>query len=94
MRANDSANFRNISATPDPFPLDGGCYVVDAIATWGGGSLTLQRQGPDGATYITAATALSADGTSGAIALPKGVYKLSIATATAVFVSVLPIPGE
>ncbi len=95
MRAHDSAGpFRNISVTPDAFPLDGGCYAIDVIATWNSGNVTLQRQGPDGNTYITAATALSADGTSGAIALPKGIYKLAITTATAVFMSVLPIPGE
>jgi len=95
MRAHgDAVNFRNISTTPDPFKLDGGCYVVDVIGTWNSGSVTLQRQGPDGATYLTATTALSADGTSGAVALPAGTYRLLVTTATAVFVSVLPIPGE
>ncbi len=95
MRAHgDGVNFQNISATPAVFPLDGGCYAIDVIATWNSGSVTLQRQGPDGATYLTATTALSADGTSGAVALPKGIYRLLVTTATAVFVSVLPIPGE
>jgi hypothetical protein len=54
----------------------------------------LQRLGPDGATFITAATALSANGTSGSIALPPGVYKLAVASASALSVSVIRIPAE
>jgi hypothetical protein len=95
MRAHgDGVNFQNIAATTAAFPLDGGCYALDVIATWNSGSVTLQRQGPDGATFITATTALSADGSSGAVALPKGIYRLLVTSATAVFASVLPIPGE
>src|SRR5262245_35114300 len=98
MRAHDGVGgvgFQNISATPAAFQLMGGAYVIDVIATWNStGTVTLQRLGPDGNTYITAATALSADGTSGSIALPAGTYRLAIATATAVFAAVLPIPGE
>ena len=97
MRAHDGiggVGFRNISATTDPFQLVGGVYVVDAIGTWNSGTLTLQRLGPDGNTYITALTALSADGASAATALPAGTYRLAIATATAVFVSVARVPGE
>lgn len=94
MRAPESVAFKNISATPAAFTLSGGVYVLDAVATWGGGSLTLQRLGPDGSTLLDAATALTANGTSGAIALPPGSYRLTIATATAVYVTVVRVPGE
>jgi hypothetical protein len=76
MRAHDSVNFQNISADTANFALNGGAYVFDAVGNFNSGSATLQRLGPDGATFITAATALSAVGTSGSIALPPGTYKL------------------
>lgn len=94
MRAHESFNFQNISATTDSFMLQGGAYVLDAVGNFNGGSATLQRQGPDGATFITAATALSAVGTSGSLALPPGTYKIALATATGLSVSVIRIPAE
>ncbi len=95
MRAHgDGITFANISATPASFSLGGGVYVIDAIAAWGGGSVTLQRLGPDGGTYLTAVTALTADGVSAATALPPGTYRLLITTAAGVYVAVLPIAGE
>lgn len=94
MRALDGVHFSNISATPAAFNLRGGVYALDVIATWGGGSVTLSRLGPDGSTYLTAATALTANGTSGGVALPPGTYELIIATATAVYASLTRIPGE
>lgn len=94
MRGTESFKAANIAVTPAAFVLQGGVYCLDAIATWGGGSLTLTRLGPDGSTYMTAATALTADGSSGAIALPPGTYKFTIATATAVYASLTRIPGE
>jgi hypothetical protein len=36
-------SYSNISATPASFILRGGNYGVTAKATWGGGSVTLQR---------------------------------------------------
>lgn len=99
MRAHESINssggtaWSNISATPPDFSLMGGVYALDAIGT-GWGTVTLTRQGPDGSTYITAATALSANGTSGAISLPPGIYRLVIATTTAVYATLTRIPGE
>jgi hypothetical protein len=94
MRAHDSVNFQNISADTANFVLTGGAYVLDANGNFNSGTVTLQRLGPDGATFITAATALSANGTSGSIALPPGVYKLAVASATALYVSVIRIPAE
>ena len=40
---NENYYFSNISATPTSFNLKGGLYGVVASATWGGGSVTLQR---------------------------------------------------
>lgn len=86
----EQASFSNISATPASFTLRGGCYGVMANATWGGGSLTLQRLSVDGATYVTVMTAFSADGYASAN-LPGGTYRLLVATATAIYVDVTSI---
>lgn len=95
MRAHESFNYNSQTAvSSDNFPLLGGAYVLDAVANFNSGTITLQRLGPDGVTFITAATALSANGTSGSIALPPGVYKLLVASATALSVSVIRIPAE
>ena len=76
--------FSNIDATPAAFQLKGGQYAVSVIATWGGGSATLQIRAADGSTYVTALTAFTANGFS-TVYLPAGTYKLTIATATGVY---------
>ncbi len=93
----DGQKFENISATTSPFTLVGGAYALDAVATWGGGNVTLQRLGPDGATWINAdatAISLTANGTSGAVALPGGSYRIAVTTATGVYASLNRCPGE
>ncbi len=95
MHATDGFSWVSPTATSSgTFTLDGGAYIMDAVAAWNSGSITLQRLGPDGSTYITAATALSADGTSGGIVLSKGTYKFLVASASALSVSVVRVPGE
>lgn len=95
MRSQEGFKHSALGATSsDSFALQGGVYVMDAIATWNAGSITLQRLGPDGATYMNAATGLSADGTTGALTLPAGTYKFTVATATGLWVSISRIPGE
>lgn len=95
MRAPDGFSYSSLgNANSDSFKLVGGAYAMDAIASWGGGSLTLQRLGPDGATFITAATALTADGTTGSLALPPGTYRILATTAAGIWVSISRIPGE
>jgi hypothetical protein len=84
----ENFSYSNISATPASFVLRGGNYGVTAKATWGGGSVTLQRLSPDGSTYVTAMTAFSADGYGNAN-LPGGAYRLLVATATAIYVDVV-----
>jgi hypothetical protein len=67
----------NISTTSSPFTLQGGKYAMDVIGT-SFGSVTLQRLGPDGSTYVTAATAVVANGAA-TLDLAPGVYKLTLA---------------
>ena len=95
MRAPQSVWFQNIAATPADFVLYGGVYILDVIGTFGGaGAVTLSRRGPDGSTYMTSATAITANGSSGAIALPPGTYRLVVADTTALYASLVRIPGE
>lgn len=83
--------YDNISATPaTPFTLRGGNYGVTAKATWGGGSVTLQRLSRDATTYVTVLTAFTADGYA-SVNLPSGTYRLLVATATAIYVDVVGI---
>lgn len=73
------------STDSDPFELTAGIWAADFSATWGGGTVTLQKLAGDGSTYVTALTAWTANGTAFGY-IPKGTYKLAITTATAVYV--------
>jgi hypothetical protein len=86
----ETVSFVNVAVTPASFALHGGQYAVTVHATWGGGSLTLQRLAADGLTYVTCLTAFSADGYA-TVNLPPGTYQLTIATATAVYVDVTSV---
>jgi hypothetical protein len=70
-------SFSNISVTSGAFVLYGGEYAVDVIGSTFG-TVTLQRLGPDGSTWLTALTAFAANGTANAD-LPPGTYKLALA---------------
>lgn len=85
--------FSNISATPTSFTLRGGNYGVTVSATFGGGSVTLQRLAADNATYVTCLTAFTAAGYA-SVNLPSGTYRLAIATATAVYADVVSIASQ
>lgn len=87
----DGYKAENISASTAAFPLLGGLYGVDVVATFGGGSVTLQRLSADGSTYVTALTAFTAAG-YGTVYLPPGSYRLTVATASAIYASVTRIP--
>ncbi|MCK1706119.1 hypothetical protein IVA86_33140 [Bradyrhizobium sp. 146] len=89
-RLNETVTYSNISATTAAFSLKGGVYGITATGTWGGGSLTLQRLAFNGSTYVTALTAIAADGYT-TVTLPPGTYKLAVATATAVYVDITAI---
>jgi hypothetical protein len=81
-------SFSNISVTTAAFTLRGGNYGLTCHATFGGGNIALQRLSPDGSTFVTVITALTADGYSSAN-LPSGSYRLQITTATAVYCDVV-----
>lgn len=94
MRAVDGKSFSNISATPATFTLLGGLYgIVVHAGTWNSGSATLEILAGDNTTYVTCATAFSADGYETAY-LPQGTYKLVIASASAVYAVISRIPSE
>ena len=86
----ESFVFSNISATTAAFQLRGGRYAITATATFGGGSITLQRLAANGTTYITCATQITQDAFL-ITDLPVGTYKLTIATATAVYIDLQSI---
>lgn len=80
--------FKNVAATQGPFVLRGGNYGITVSATFGGGSVTLQRLAPDGSTYVTVLPAFTAAGYQNAN-LPSGTYQLLVATATAIYMDVV-----
>lgn len=86
----DVVQYSNISATTAAFTLKGGQYGLTVTATFGGGSITLQRLSADGTTWVTAATAVSAAGYSTAY-LSQGSYRFAVATATAVYIDLTQI---
>lgn len=84
-----------VSATNAAFTLAGGRYLTCAVATFGGGSVKLQRLAGDGTTYVSVSstTDFTAAGCA-AVDLPAGTYKFLITTSTAVFATVDRVPGE
>lgn len=88
----ESKQFSNISASTAAFTLKGGKYAVAVVATFGGGSVTLQGLAFDGTTFVTVLAAFTAAGFA-TVDLPPGQYRLTIATATAVFASVTSVPS-
>jgi hypothetical protein len=75
--AGERKNFSNISATTAAFPLRGGQYNIDTLGSTFG-SVTLQRLGPDGSTFLNAASAIVANGAV-VLDLPAGSYRLALA---------------
>ena len=84
----EKQSFSNISATTASFTLRGGNYGVTCHATFGGGSIVLQRLSPDGSSYVNVITALTADGYANNN-LPSGTYRLAITTATGVYCDIV-----
>ena len=93
MQAQDGATFSNVGATTGPFVLAGGLYGVHVVATFGGGSVTLQKLAADGGTWAAPLTAFTANGYA-TVNLPRGTYRLAIVTATGVYASIARVPGE
>ena len=76
--------FSNLSANSNTFTVQGGQYGVTVNATFGGGSVTLQKLSIDGSTWVTCLTAFSAAGYA-TVNLPPCTLRFTIATATAVY---------
>lgn len=95
MRAVDGQLSSNISASTAGFKLAGGLYGMSVVATFGGGSVKLQKLAADGSTYVSVASAADFTAAGYGIAyLPPDTYRWTIATATAVYAAVDRIPGE
>ena len=95
MRAVDGTSFANVSATTAAFELAGGLYGIDCVATFGGGSVKLQRLAGDQSTYVSVSSATDFGAAGYAtVSLPSGTYRLTIATASAIYVQIRRIPGE
>lgn len=76
--SSESVKFANISTNTASFPLQGGLYGVYVVATFGGGSVTLQMLAPDQATWFPALAAFTANGYATA-QLPSGTYQVAVA---------------
>ena len=90
LNKREIVTFSNISATPASFSLEGGFYGMQASATWGGGSVTLNRLSNDGSTWVSTGTSFLANGFTTAY-LMSGTYQVAIATATAVYAEIISI---
>lgn len=94
MRALEGFSYSNISATTAAFAIKfGGIFVLSTVGQ-GFGSVTLQLLGADGTTWLTAATAVIANGVTGALYLPAGQYRFAISAATGVYLNLIRIPGD
>lgn len=84
--------FSNTSGNTGGFDLAAGKYAIQAVATFGGGSVKLQRLSVDGTTYVSvsSSTDFAAAGYA-TVDLPDGTYRFTVATATAVYAEVVPI---
>lgn len=77
----------NSGSDSDEYIWPGGDGVFDAVATWGGGSVSLEYLGADGSTWVAAGadTTLTADG-AGVFTLGEGTkIRVNVTTATAVY---------
>lgn len=82
-------SFSNISATTATFELKNGLYAMTAVGTYGGGTVKLQKLAHDATTYVDVLT-FSANGYDTA-SLMEGTYRVTIATASAVYVRIAPV---
>ncbi len=89
MAVQKGINITNVAGNVGPFGLDGGTYGVDAVATFGGGTVKLQKQAGDASSYVDVAS-FSAAGYS-SVTIPYGTYRIAVTTATAVYVQIYMI---
>ena len=84
-----------ISATSPAFVLQGGKYWFGAVGNFSSGTFTLQKQGPDGTTWMSVGTALTASG-GNVSDYPPGTYQVAVTGSTTASVSweVVRVPEE
>lgn len=87
----DSVKITDGTATTEAFRLLGGKYALTVNAT-GAGSVKVQNLSVDGSTYVDVSAGITATTGFAILDLPPGTYKIAIATFTAVYVSLTPIP--
>jgi hypothetical protein len=78
-----ASNYSSAAAT-NPVFFEGGIAAFECLATsYGGGTVTLQKLGPDEATYeaVGASTAVTANAFVQGLNLPAGVYRLTFSAA-------------
>lgn len=75
-----------VTSTSTAFVLTGGKYWFSAVGTFNSGTFTLQRLGPDGQTWVSVATALTANG-GNVSDLPPGKYQVTVTGSTTASVS-------
>lgn len=75
----------NSNATGAGAPWSAGRGLFSVVANFsGGGSVQLQYMGPNGSTWLDVGAALTANGLQ-TFALPQGLIRAVVVTATAVF---------
>ena len=87
----DGARITDGTATSTAFTLLGGKYAHIVNAT-GAGSVIVQILSTDGTTYVNVSAGITATTGFAVLDLPAGTYKIAIATFTAVYTSLVPIP--
>lgn len=75
----------NASATGSGVVFKGGPSSFMATAAFGGGTVKLQLQMPNGTWVDVAGGSLTAAGATAVLWLPPGTYRANVATATAVY---------
>jgi len=81
-------SFSNVAADQAPFTLRGGNYGIEVVGT-GFGTVDLKRLAADGSTYLSVLSAAFAANGYQNLNLPSGTYKLTVATATAVYADIV-----
>jgi hypothetical protein len=81
----------NASATGSTMEWMGGKGIFIAEATWGGGTVKLQAQSPNGTWIDVPSASLTANGIV-AFDLPRGQLRGNVTTATAVYAYAVAVP--
>lgn len=79
------------AGTSATFPLRGGSYWIETIAT-GAGTIDLKKLGPDGTTFTARITQITATAGQQTISLPPGTYEWVTTGFTAIYATAVRIP--